>query len=41
MTVNAYYLYSPNNKETSADGTGVSIEMAQNAFGLGLNYQTK
>lgn len=41
MTVNAYYLYSPNNKETSADGTGVSIEMTQNAFGLGLNYQTK
>jgi len=41
MTVNAYYLHSPNNKETSTDGTGVSIEMSQNAFGFGINYQTK
>ena len=41
MTVNAYYLHSPNNKETSAGADGVSIEMTQNAFGLGINYQTK
>ena len=41
MSVNAYYLHSPSNKETSADGTGVSIEMTQNAVGLGINYATK
>jgi long-chain fatty acid transport protein len=41
LTINAYYLYSPENKETSADGTGVSIAMTQNAFGLGLNYAVK
>lgn len=41
MTVNAYYLYSPKNTETSADGSGVEISMSQNAFGLGINYATK
>lgn len=41
MSINAYYLYSPENEETSTDGTGVSIKMTQNAFGLGFNYQSK
>jgi len=41
MAFNAYYLYSPENTETSADGSGVEISMTQNAFGLGINYQTK
>lgn len=41
MSVNAYYLHSPNNEETSTDGSGVSIAMTQNAFGLGINYQSK
>lgn len=40
MTVNAYYLYSPENTE-DAVGAPVSISMSQNAFGLGINYQTK
>jgi len=42
VTFNAYYLYSP---ETKIDSTGPSpvesIKMSQNAFGLGLNYQSK
>jgi long-chain fatty acid transport protein len=41
VTFNAYYLYSPENKETSAMPDGVSIKMSQNAFGLGLNYAAK
>jgi len=41
MAFNAYYLYSPEAKQTSTDGTGVEIKMSQNAFGLGVNYQTK
>lgn len=41
MTFNAYYLYSPENTETSTDGSGVEISMTQNAFGLGFNYQSK
>lgn len=41
MAFNAYYMYSPKNTETSADGSGVAIAMSQNAFGLGINYQTK
>jgi long-chain fatty acid transport protein len=41
MAFNAYYLYSPENTETSADGSGVEISMTQNAFGLGINYQSK
>lgn len=41
VSFNAYYLYSPENKETSTDGSGVSIKMSQNAFGLGLNYAAK
>ena len=40
MAFNAYYLYSP--KTTISDSiTPFSIEMTQNAFGLGVNYQTK
>jgi long-chain fatty acid transport protein len=42
VSFNVYYLYSPENKETSTtDGSGVSIKMSQNAFGLGLNYAAK
>lgn len=41
MTINTYYLYSPESEETSTDGTGVAIKMTQNAFGLGFNYQSK
>ncbi len=40
MAFNAYYLYSPENTETTAAGT-FAIKMEQNAFGLGINYQTK
>ena len=40
MAFNAYYLYSP--KTTISDSiTPVEISMSQNAFGLGVNYQTK
>ena len=43
MTVNAYYLHSP--RTTIEDATGLAptfaISMAQNAFGLGINYQSK
>jgi long-chain fatty acid transport protein len=40
MTVNAYYLYSPETKVDDASGAG-SIQMSQNAFGIGINYQMK
>lgn len=46
MTINAYYLYSPENTETattaSNGGTvpaGTQISMTQNAFGIGINYR--
>ena len=46
MSINAYYLYSPENTETattsSNSGTvppGTKISMTQNAFGIGINYR--
>ncbi len=49
MTVNAYYLYSPEASQTATTSSvpmggppaGTEISMSQNAFGLGINYQTK
>jgi|GEM_PF-1889030 len=48
MTVNAYYLYSPEACQTAttpsnggAMPAGTEICMTQNAFGLGLNYAAK
>jgi long-chain fatty acid transport protein len=40
VTVDAYYLYSPESKIDDASGAG-SISMTQNAFGLGINYAAK
>lgn len=40
MAFNAYYLYSPENTIDDA-AQPVSISMSQNAFGLGINYQSK
>lgn len=40
LAINAYYLYSPKTK-ISDTISPVSIEMTQNAFGIGVNYQTK
>ena len=40
MTINAYYLHSPEKKVNDASGAG-SISMTQNAFGLGINYAAK
>jgi long-chain fatty acid transport protein len=40
MTVNAYYLYSPESTIDDASGMG-SISMTQNAFGIGINYAAK
>lgn len=40
MTINAYYLHSPEAEQTNAAGT-FSIKMAQNAFGIGFNYAAK
>jgi long-chain fatty acid transport protein len=49
MAFNAYYLYSPKATETATTSStgmggppaGTSISMSQNAFGVGINYQTK
>lgn len=42
MTVNAYYMHSPESKENAAAGMPLtSIQMTQNAFGLGINYAAK
>lgn len=50
MTINAYYLHSPEASETTtttsfsglfAATPGTTISMTQNAFGLGINYATK
>jgi len=48
MTFNAYYLHAPEASETAATASlggsfaaGTKISMTQNAFGLGLNYQSK
>lgn len=48
LTINAYYLHSPEASETAttasfggAVGAGTTISMTQNAFGLGINYATK
>jgi long-subunit fatty acid transport protein len=40
LALNAYYLYSPRT-EIKDSITPASISMAQNAFGLGINYQVK
>jgi hypothetical protein len=43
MTINAYYLYSPEASQTSSVGMVPTFEiaMSQNAFGVGVNYQAK
>jgi long-chain fatty acid transport protein len=49
MTINAYYLHSPEASQTSTTTSftpapvppGTEIKMTQNAFGLGFNYQSK
>jgi long-chain fatty acid transport protein len=48
MTVNAYYLYSPEASETATTtslggsfAAGTTISMTQHAFGLGINYAAK
>lgn len=50
MAFNAYYMYSPKNTETATTTSitsggpvpaGTAISMSQNAFGVGINYQTK
>jgi len=40
MAINAYYLYSPESKITDAYSP-VELKMSQNAFGIGINYQSK
>lgn len=48
MTINGYYLYSPEASQTASTASfgglvpaGTTIKMSQNAFGIGLNYATK
>jgi long-subunit fatty acid transport protein len=50
MSLNAYYLHSPEASQTATNVSqtsggpfpaGTKISMSQNAFGLGVNYQTK
>ena len=45
MTVNAYYLYSPETTETATTTSmglvppGTTVSMSQHAFGIGINYR--
>jgi long-chain fatty acid transport protein len=50
LTLNAYYLYSPETSQTATNVSqtsggpfpaGTEISMSQNAFGLGINYAAK
>lgn len=48
LTINGYYLYSPENTETATTTSnggavppGTKISMTQNAFGIGINYSVK
>jgi long-chain fatty acid transport protein len=40
MAINAYYLYAPETKIKDAY-TPVELSMTQNAFGIGINYESK